>query len=109
MVIDASTTLAWCFPDEHSGYADAALVALKGKDAFVPAVCALEVANAIVVGERQKRIHQAEIARFTQHSLSAYDAAYLELAIRRNAPLAKLDRRLEKAAHLYEYLDLGAG
>jgi predicted nucleic acid-binding protein len=32
------------------------------------------------------------------HSLSAYDAAYLELALRRNLPLASLDDRLKEAA-----------
>ncbi len=79
----------------------------------------------MLVGERQKRLRQPEILRFltlleglpiiedTQTAaervrnmlpiardagLSAYDAAYLELAARRGAALATLDGKLEKAA-----------
>jgi predicted nucleic acid-binding protein len=125
IVVDASTTLAWCFPDETSDYADGVLVALEGKTLFVPAVWGLEVANAVLVGERQKRLRQPEIRRFTtlleslslvqdvqpvgeyvtnvlplarEYSLTAYDASYLELSIRHGAPLATLDGRLQKAA-----------
>ena len=124
VVIDASVTLAWCFPDEGSGYADAVLVELKGNSILVPAVWALEVANGILVGERSKRLRQPEIRRFItllenlsvvqdvqslsenvrsvlplarDHGLSAYDAAYLELSVRYNTPLATLDRKLRKA------------
>jgi predicted nucleic acid-binding protein len=117
--------LAWCFPDETSEYADGVLVALEGHSIFVPAVWALEVANAILVAEHAKRLRQKEIESFTgllehlsitqdaqsiadnilsvlpvarAHGLSAYDAAYLELSIRRGAPLATLDGKLRKAA-----------
>jgi len=124
VVIDASTALAWCFPDESSDYADAVLVALEGKTILVPAVWSLEVANAVLVGERKKLLRQLEILRFAtlleslsvedvqpvgnhirnvlplarEYGLSAYDAAYLELSIRHGAPLATLDDRLENAA-----------
>jgi len=125
VVIDASTALAWCFPDESSDYADSVLVALEGKTILVPAVWSLEIANAVLVGERKKRLRQPEILRFItlleslsvlqdiqpasdhvnnvlplarEYSLSAYGAAYLELSIRNGAPLATLDDRLEKAA-----------
>jgi len=125
MVVDASVALAWCFPDEASAYADRVLVALKGQTLVVPAVWGLEVANALLVGERRKRLKQPEILRFVallaglavlqdgakftdalnnvlplarQYGLSAYDAAYLELAIRYGAPLATLDGDLQKAA-----------
>jgi predicted nucleic acid-binding protein len=125
VVVDASVALAWCFPDEGSDYADQVLVALKGHLIAVPPVWGLELANAILVGERRKRLKQPEIQRFldlvdglsigqdTQAvgenlsgvlpvarrcNLSAYDAAYLELAIRLAAPLATLDRRLRRAA-----------
>ena len=117
--------LAWCFPDEASDYADGVLVALEGRQILVPAVWGLEIANAILVGERQKRLGQIEIQRFTtllaslsvtqdttpasqcikdllplarEYGLSAYDAAYLELSIRQNVPLATLDRKLRNAA-----------
>jgi predicted nucleic acid-binding protein len=88
-------------------------------------VWSLEIANAVLVGERKKRLRQPEILRFTtlieslsvledvqpvgdhisnvlplarEYGLSAYDAAYLELSIRHGAPLATLDDRLENAA-----------
>ena len=125
VVIDASVALAWCFPDEGSNYADGILVALEGQAMLVPAVWGLEIANAVLAGERSKRLRQPEIRRFTallqslamvqdvqpvgdyvsnvlpvarEYSLSAYDAAYLELSIRHGAPLATLDAKLRKAA-----------
>jgi predicted nucleic acid-binding protein len=125
VVVDASTALAWCFPDETSEYADSVLVALEGCTILVPAVWSLELANAVLVGERKKRLNQPEIQSFTTllenlsivqdaqaisdnirsvlplapaHGLSAYDAAYLELSIRHSSPLATLDGNLRKAA-----------
>jgi predicted nucleic acid-binding protein len=125
VVVDASIALAWCFPGETSDYADGVLVSLEGKTILVPAIWGLEIANAILVGERRKRLNQPEIRRFTtlleslsllqdvrpvahymndvlplarKHGLSAYDAAYLELSIHRGAPLATLDEKLKKAA-----------
>jgi predicted nucleic acid-binding protein len=125
VVVDASTALAWCFPDETSEYADSVLVALEGYTILVPAVWSLELANAVLVGERKKRLNQPEIQSFTTllenlsivqdaqaisdnirrvlplaraHGLSAYDASYLELSIRHYAPLATLDSNLRKAA-----------
>jgi predicted nucleic acid-binding protein len=127
VVVDASIALAWCFPDETSDYADAVLVALEGQTMLVPSVWSLEIANAVLVGERRKRLNQPEIKQFTTlleslslvqdtrpaakhvsdvlplartHGLSAYDAAYLELSIRHSAPLATLDDKLHKAAKL---------
>jgi len=125
IVIDASVTLAWCFPDEKSVYAEGVLEALEGRAVLVPAVWALEVANGLLVGERRKRIEQPDILRFTkllealavqevalpasatiegvlplarEYKLSAYDASYLEVAIRSGAELATADEGLEKAA-----------
>ena len=125
VVVDASVALAWCFPDESSDYADAVLVALEGRTILVPAIWGLEITNAVLAGERSKRLRQPEIRRFTtlleslspvqdvlpvgdhvsnvlplarEYGLSAYDAAYLELSIRHGAPLATLDGKLQKAA-----------
>ena len=123
--MDASVALAWGFPDEANEYADTVLSGLAQSTMLVPALFALEVTNALVVGERCKRIRPTEIRRFLallagipmvqdiqpiggsmssvlslarEHGLSAYDAAYLELAIRENAPLATLDQALSAAA-----------
>ncbi|MDQ6663365.1 MAG: type II toxin-antitoxin system VapC family toxin [Acidobacteriota bacterium] len=127
VVVDASIALAWCFPDETSDYAAGILVSLEGKTVLVPAIWSLEIANAILAGQRRKRLNQPEIKEFTtllenlslaqdvrpvashvndvlplahKHGLLAYVAAYLELSIRLNAPLATLDGKLQKAARL---------
>lgn len=125
IVIDASVALAWCFPDERSVYAERVLEALEGRVVLVPAIWALEVANGLLVGERRKRIEQPDILRFTNllealavrevalparaniegvlplaraYKLSAYDASYLDVAIRSGAELATADDALERAA-----------
>jgi predicted nucleic acid-binding protein len=125
IVIDASVALAWCFPDEASDYADGVLVALEDRTAMVPAIWSLEITNALLVGERRKRIRKPEVRRFIEllkglsiledgqpfadtvsnilplareHDLSAYDAAYLDVAVRHGTPLATLDAALQKAA-----------
>ncbi len=125
VVVDASIALAWCFPDETSDYADGVLVALEGETILVPAIWSLEIANAVLVGERKKRLNQPDVRQFTtllkslslvqdlqpvgetmdnvlplarEYGLSTYDAAYLELSIRHGIPLATHDRNLQKAA-----------
>ncbi len=91
----------------------------------VPALWTYEVLNVLVTAQRRKRITQAQALHFgreiqsfsisidekridrsslevmslaDQHQLTAYDAAYLELALREGAPLATLDEALKKAA-----------
>ena len=118
--------LAWAFEDEAEGYPDATLEALSGGEgAIVPDLWGYEVVNALVAGERRKRILPAESVRFLtllrglpiefealsfegasdlaslarEHGLSAYDAAYLAVAVRRGIPLATLDRSLREAAN----------
>ncbi len=123
IVIDASVALAWCFPDEASDYADAVLVALEDRRVIVPAIWPVEITNALLVGERRKRIRQPEVRRFVEllkgldiledgqpfadtvsnilplareYDLSAYDAAYLDVAVRHGAALATLYAALQK-------------
>ncbi len=115
-VLDGSVTMVWGFEDEANGYATAILERMPDLEAHVPPLWALEVANALLVGERRCRITPAETARFlailatfpitvddetvahawadTMHlaraqNLSSYDAAYLELALRRGLPLVQ--------------------
>ncbi len=125
MVIDASTALAWCFQDEI-GEADLRLLdRLRVERIEVPGLWLLEVANALALAERKQRITQADAASFLNllecldidvheetwgevfsdilplsrtQALTAYDAAYLELAMRLGAPLASKDRALCAAA-----------
>lgn len=123
IVIDASVTMAWCFEDEATPGADAALDLLRESRAVVPTIWSLEVANVLLGAQRRQRISEAQVTRFVRllgslpintdaepidiivllslgrrHSLSAYDAAYLELAERLGAPLATLDIKLADAA-----------
>lgn len=123
-VLDASVALAWCFEDSTGSMADHALTALEsGSEAVVPALWRLELANVLVITERRKRLTEADTARFLTlidglpiqvvpehgstrsmvalaraHGLTAYDATYLELALRTGFPLATLDARLASAA-----------
>ena len=124
-VLDASTTLAWCFEDETTASAAELLEHLRDAEAAVPPLWLLELANGLVVAERRGRITRAESTRFLglvgelpiaidpistldlassvmdlarEYELSAYDAAYLELALRLGQPLATCDQRLRSAA-----------
>ena len=124
-VLDGSVTMAWYFVDELNPYADSVLSDLESGRAVVPSLWPLEVANTVLVGERRKRSTEAQATAWlaildtlsievdretTSHAwrgtlalarsqnLSAYDAAYLELAMRRGLPLATLDGKLKNAA-----------
>jgi predicted nucleic acid-binding protein len=124
-VLDCSVAVAWCFDDEQLAYADAILDRLRDGEASVPVVWPLELANALLVGERRRRLSKADTARFLaliqglhitvdeqsqarafdeilslarEHRLSSYDAAYLELAMRNKCALATLDAELRRAA-----------
>jgi len=121
-VIDSSLALAWALPDERSARADGFWSEITGDvGLFVPALWWYEVVNAMVVARRRERLDEAasaealellarlpltvdpaeprSVARSIEgvacsHQLSAYDAAYLELALRLGAGLASLDSRL---------------
>ncbi len=124
-VLDCSVTMAWCFDDEATPYTDDVRDSLADMRAVVPSIWSLEAANATIVGERRKRLDEARSRRFfvllqalpiildeatgsravgdivhlaRTYQLSAYDATYLELAIRRGLPLACLDSKLKTAA-----------
>ena len=123
--LDGSVTLAWLFLDEQDPYADAIVAKLPNLEMLVPRLWHLEIANVLVVSERRKRCSQADTTQWLtylaglpivvdaatearawsdtvslarQHALTAYDAAYLEIAIREGVPLASLDAPLKAAA-----------
>lgn len=123
-VVDASLTLAWCFDDESSPYADTVLGRLQREDAIAPAIWPFEIANGLRTAERRGRLDGAELPRLRQMleslpvrvetvilsevlaevleaarslELSACDAAYLTLASERGVPLATGDDRLREA------------
>jgi len=64
VVLDGSLTLAWAFEDESDAYAEAVADALEKVPAMVPGLWPLEVANALLVGERRKRITEAKVTQF---------------------------------------------
>ena len=125
LVLDCSALLAWLFPDEGDPYGMALIEVMRESTAYVPSIWWLEVANAVLVAERKARLTQSDsvelmrivdslsIVQDTEqpedwvhrvmmlgrvYGLSAYDACYLELAIRRGLPVATLDRALMNAA-----------
>ena len=127
VVLDGSAALAILLPDERGGKAAAAIFKSlnAAEEIFVPPHWWIETANGVLVAERRGRLTQMESvtaleeahalepatdmetsARMTRdvlslarlHSLTAYDAAYLELAMRKKAKLETLDTELRRAA-----------
>ena len=124
LVVDASVVLAWLLPDERSEAAQRIVEGFAHEPAQAPGLLGLEVANSLAQAGRRARIpvvlqrelldaylalpialdatdghaiaRCAELAR--RHALSAYDAAYLELAARRRFALATFDAALARAA-----------
>jgi predicted nucleic acid-binding protein len=122
-VIDASVTLPWFFPDEATPFTEGLLDAMGAQTWWAPALWVLECTNVLQSAQRRQRIapkRRAEIASelaalavqvdptivdfvtldrlAATHGLSAYDATYLELALRRSLTLVSLDTQLVAAA-----------
>jgi predicted nucleic acid-binding protein len=126
-VLDASVTLAWFLDRPIAPYADhVRQLLLRGDRAVVPALWQLEIANGFIVAEG-RGVHTPSdtvealrnldivIAQAVENSqdnvsmrralqtarefrLTAYDAVYLETALRQDLPLATLDRQLVAAS-----------
>ena len=124
-VLDCSIAVSWLFDDEATPKTDALLQRLETDEGLVPGLWRLELGNVLAQAERRKRIVPAQIAMFLRlverlpivvdeetdiraleqilalarpEGLTTYDAAYLELAMRRGAELATLDKELDRAA-----------
>jgi predicted nucleic acid-binding protein len=127
VIADASFCGAWVLEDESSADAEALLQAVESGQAtlLVPSLWKYEMLNLLRSACRRGRLEagdanaaqlalsrvpleqvdvpdaiaEAEILRLAQaHNLSAYDASYLELAIRFRAPLRTADSALKRAA-----------
>ena len=122
IVVDNSIVLAWCLADEEHPVAEHAMRLCADDGAVVPSIFRYELLNALIVNERRGRLAEEDVRqtladvaamRFERdddhdealllrlarrYRLSAYDAAYLEVAVRRKLPIASLDRRLVEAA-----------
>jgi len=127
IVVDASVTLSWCFPDEQTSLSLTVLDRLNGgEEALVPAFWCVEVLNSLLVGEKRGRISPDQTRAFLahlaglhpavdhaspeqvfgtvqmlcrDHGLTPYDALYVELARRTNSSLATLDQSQRDAAN----------
>lgn len=126
LVVDASVALAWVLPDEARLEADVVLEAVEELGGLAPIFFKVEVANVLAIAVRQKRIaveqrqqaidaldrmafvfdtHGLErvwdnvIELAERHQLTAYDALYLETALRRDLQLATFDKALRRAAN----------
>ena len=125
-VFDSSYIGALIIPDEKNPLVDKTRASIgEDEDIFVPQLFWYEVANAFYNLIKRKRYSFDEALQFFPHltairlttdseagtaysekllhlckeySLSSYDAAYLELAARKNAVLCTLDDNLQKAA-----------
>ena len=125
LIIDCSITMAWCFADEATVETARVQDRLIAEAAVVPSHWFLEVVNVLAMAEQRKRITAADATSFLHllaaldiqtdhetsarafdhlpplcrsHGLTSYDAAYLDLAVRRRLPLASLDDDLRQAA-----------
>ncbi|MFY9906020.1 MAG: type II toxin-antitoxin system VapC family toxin [Terriglobales bacterium] len=124
-VLDASVVLTWCFPDENAAMAQRVAEMFKqGDTAMAPSFWPHEVLNALLMGEKRKRISKGLVQIFLddlatlpivlerfpagiifdriqrlsrEYGLTAYDAAYLDLALDGSLPLATLDEDLRRA------------
>lgn len=121
LVVDASVAAAWILPDEHSESAEALKIDIAERSMLVPTLWWAETRNLLLMAERRDRINEAlttkaltQLARLPvvfdgepeegallslsrSHQFSVYDALYLELARRKGAALATLDKRLAAA------------
>jgi predicted nucleic acid-binding protein len=125
-VADASVAIAWVHPAQATAETDAMLARLAAGDSLVvPALWPLEVANALTILRRRRKLtpdeartaieiirdlptvidHEAAAIAFSrlvplasEHELTVYDATYIELALRRQLPLASNDAAMKKAA-----------
>ncbi len=125
-VVDASIGIAWVHPAQATPQSQALLDAIAaGAGVRAPALWSLETANALLVLTRRGKLteeervaaltalahlsvaldHEMAALAFgrlselaTRYGLSVYDAAYLELALRKKLPLACRDGPLRTAA-----------
>lgn len=122
MVVDCSVAAAWALPRQATEMTRSARLTAEREGIIVPWIFWFEIRNVLVVNERRGTIDAANADHFLDelpryiadvdaepdgaavmklsrsYQLTAYDAAYLELASRRNLVLCTLDQQLIAAA-----------
>jgi predicted nucleic acid-binding protein len=125
LVVDSSAALGWTFEDEQTPELIALLARVAREGAATTSLFPLETMNVVLLAARKGRITDAKAKNYllglgrlgldleppvdppltsaiyalaNKHKLTAYDAAYLELALRLGAELATLDSALAAAA-----------
>lgn len=120
LVLDASALIGWAMPDE--GNLDLGPVLTSHDEVLAPWLLWVELRNILLVSERRGRLPAGMIEQLLgtfnalaitldtspdgavvidlarRHGLTAYDALYLETALRHGAELASLDQALLRAA-----------
>jgi predicted nucleic acid-binding protein len=135
LVLDSSATLAWIYGDETTESIRGVFEAVADHGAVVPSLWRLEVANSLT-GAMRRGLIDAEFRRAAladlafldiavdphtdanawaatlevadRFRLTVYDAAYVELAGRRELPLATLDEEMRAAGAALGLRLLGA-
>lgn len=125
LVIDASVAISAVLHEDDAEHARSVLMRVSEAGALVPGLWHLEVGQTLLVAERRRRIDRARRVEIQallldlpvtvdpetaahalrdtallaeRHGLTLYDAAYLELSLRRGVKLATFDRDLRRAA-----------
>lgn len=126
-VLDSSVALAWVLPDEANPALDHVCDRLIDDVARVPPVWPLEIGNASLISVKRGRLTDRDVSQLIPelralpveidatsteraleetlslaktYDLTTYDASYLELAKRRDMPLAILETKLRQACVL---------
>ncbi len=122
MIVDSSAALSWAFADEKSPISEALYQRAAQEQVHVPAIWPFEVANKLYLGLQKGRltanelsevfgtfqlmdirVHEpaplpALVAAAQRFGLTAYDAAFVELALRQRQTLATFDQKMRAAA-----------
>ena len=127
LMLDSSVALAWALPDETNPTLDPLCDRLTTEVVIVPPVWPLEIGNVLLVAVKRGRLTARDMSRLVRefralpieidlksmdealnetltlarkYELTTYDASYIELAQRREMPLATLDTKLRKVCSL---------
>ena len=122
-VIDNSVVSGWLLQNQATAYSDAVATLLQTRRAVAPPLLRLEYTNVLRTACKRQRLSAEQAYEMLamlgelpidldssvstgpqlldlalRHDLTAYDATYLDVALRRGAPIATQDAALANAA-----------